>query len=235
MEYVTLANGNKVDWDEFSSWSAYKQNQNINPSYKGRKCSEESKMKIRQARQNEQLNGTAQFCKGGQHPFARKVSTPNGVFETLKEAGIFYKVRGSKVREWIKKGKDGFLFSSPLKVRNEPKKKGGLSGSNHSSARAVITPRGRFGTAKEAAFCLGISLVELRKTIKQSSNGEYRYEIESRAIRVNPNSIRIMTPAGEFESITAAAIHFGISFESMRNRAMSEHMPEFYILDAPSI
>jgi hypothetical protein len=81
-------------------------------------------MKIRQARQNELLNGTAQFCKGGQHPFARKVSTPNGVFETLKEAGIFYKVRGSKVREWIKKGKDGFLFSSPLKVRNEPKKRG---------------------------------------------------------------------------------------------------------------
>ena len=51
MEYVTLANGNKVDWDEFSTWSARKQNQNINPSNKGKKFSEESKMKIRQAKQ----------------------------------------------------------------------------------------------------------------------------------------------------------------------------------------
>ena len=235
MEYVTLANGNKVDWDEFSSWSACKQNQSINPSYKGKKCSEELKMKNREARQNELLNGTAQFCKGGQHPYARKVSTPNGVFETLKEAGIFYKVSGSKVREWIKKGNDGFLFSSPPIVRNEPKKKGGLSGSNHSSARAVITPSGRFGTAKEAAFFLGISVDKLRKIIKQSSNGEYRYESESPAINLNPNSIRIMTPAGEFKSITSAAIHFGVSFASMRNKAMSVHMPEYYILDAPSI
>ena len=184
MEYVTLANGNKVDWDEFSSWSACKQNQSINPSYKGK---------------------------------------------------IFYKVSGSKVREWIKKGKDGFLFSSPPIVRNEPKKKGGFSGSNHSSARAVITPSGRFGTAKEAAFFLGISVDKLRKIIKQSSNGEYRYESESRTIRVNPNSIRIMTPAGEFDSINSAALHFGVSFESMRNKAMSVHMPEYYILDAPSI
>ena len=122
MEYVTLSNGKKVDWDEFSTWSAYKQIRNINPSNKGTKYSEESKMKIRQARQNELLNGAGQFFKGGRNPNARKVSTPNGVFETLKEAGIFYKVGGAKVREWIKKGKEGFSFSSPPIVRNAPKK-----------------------------------------------------------------------------------------------------------------
>jgi hypothetical protein len=55
------------------------------------------------------------------------------------------------------------------------------------------------------------------------------------AINLNPNSIRIMTPAGEFKSITSAAIHFVVSFESMRNKAMSVHMPEYYFLDAPSI
>ena len=113
MEYVTLANGKKVDWDEFSTWSAIKQTRNLNPSNKGTKYSEESKMKIRQARQNELLNGTGQFFKGGKNPNARKVSTPNGVFETIKEAGIFYNVSRSKISEWIKKGKEGFLFASP--------------------------------------------------------------------------------------------------------------------------
>jgi hypothetical protein len=43
-----------------------------------------------------------------------------------------------------------------------------------------------------------------------------------------------MTPVGEFETITSAAVHFGVSFVSMRKKAMSVHMPEFYILDAPS-
>jgi hypothetical protein len=237
MEYVTLANGKKVDWDEFSKWSVIKQTQNINPSCKGKKCSEETKIKIRQARKNDLLNGTAQFLMGGENCNARKVSTPNGVFETIKEAGIFYKVGGSKIKDWIKKGKEGFLFLSPPISRNAPKNKGGLSGSSHCYARAVITPSGRFGTLKEAAYFLGISAAKLRNIILTSSNGEYRYESErmSCKIRMSPISKRIMTPAGEFETIASAAIHFGINAESMRYRAKSVHMPEFYILDAPSI
>jgi hypothetical protein len=50
-----------------------------------------------------------------------------------------------------------------------------------------------------------------------------------------PNSKRVMTPSGEFDTIASAAKHFGITGEAMRYRAKSVHMPEFYILDAPSI
>ena len=118
-----------------------------------------------------------------------------------------------------------------------PQKNSCLSGSSHVYARAVITPSGRFVTLKEAASFLGIRPGKLTNIIKMSSDGDYRYESERNMceIRVNPNSKRIMTPAGEFETITAAAIYFGISFVSMRSRSTSEHMPEFYILDALSI
>ena len=73
--------------------------------------------------------------------------------------------------------------------------------------------------------------------IKKSSNGEFRYESESKGFKVGvmPNSKRVMTPSGEFDTIASAAKHFGITGEAMRCRAKSVHMPEFYILDAPSI
>ena len=237
MEYVTLSNGKKVDWDEFSTWSAIKQNFCINPPNKGRKFNEEFKEKIRQARKNEMLNGTRKIIKGGEHPHSRIVSTPNGVFETIKEAGIFYKVRGSTIMNWIKNGKEGFAFSSPPPVRSAPIKKGGLSGSSNGSARAVITPRGRFDTVKEATSFLGITAGMLSYKIKNSSNGEFRYESESKGFKVgiNPNSQRIMTPSGEFDTIASAAKHFGITAQSMRYRAKSIHQNEFYILDAPGI
>jgi hypothetical protein len=237
MEFVTLANGKKVDWDEFSKWSANKQTLSITPPNKGRKFNEEFKEKIRQARKNEMLNGTRKIIKGGEHPHSRIVSTPNGMFETIKEAGVFYKVRGSTIRNWIKNGKEGFAFSSPPPVRSAPTKKGGLSGSSNRSARAVITPRGRFGTVKEATSFLGITAGMLSHLIKRSSNGEFRYESESKGFKVgiNPNSQRIMTPSGEFDTIASAAKHFGISLEGMRYRAKSVHKPEFYILDASKI
>ena len=237
MDYVTLSNGKKVDWDEFSTWSAIKQNNCINPSNKGRKFSAEFKENVRQSIKNQILNGTRKIIKGGVHRNARKVSTPNGVFETLKEAGIFYKVRGSTIRAWIKNGKEGFAFSSPPPVRSAPIKKGGLSGSSNGSARAVITPHGRFGTVKEAISFLGITAEMLYSKIMNSSNGEFRYESESKGFKVgiNPNSQRIMTPSGEFDTIASAAKHFGITAQSMRYRAKSIHQNEFYILDAPGI
>ena len=204
MEYVTLANGKKVEWDEFCQWSAVKQHQSLKPPNKGRQFSEEFKEKIRQARKNEILNGTRKIIKGGEHSNARRVSTPNGVFETLKEAAISYKVTTLTIRKWIKSGKEGFVFNSPPRVRSLPSKKDNLSGSSNGSARAVITPSGRFGTLKEAALFLGIGTKRLTNIIKKSSNGDYRYESERCATRVNPNSIRIMTPADEFETFTSA-------------------------------
>ena len=73
--------------------------------------------------------------------------------------------------------------------------------------------------------------------IMNSSNGEFRYESESKGFKVgiNPNSQRIMTPSGEFDTIASAAKHFGITAQSMRYRAKSIHQNEFYILDAPGI
>ena len=146
-------------------------------------------------------------------------------------------MRGSTIRDWIKNGKDGFIFSSPPPVRSAPTKKGGLSGSNNGSARAVITPYGRFDTVKEAASFLEITAGMLSHLIKRSSNGEFRYESESKGFKVgiDPNSKRIMTPSGEFDTIASAAKHFGISLEGMRYRAKSVHKPEFYILDASKI
>jgi hypothetical protein len=233
MEYVTLANGKKIEWDEFSKWSGHKQKVSINPPNKGRKFGEEFKEKIRQARKNEMLNGTRIVIKGGDHKHARSVITPHGVFETIKEAGMFYKVRGSTLREWIKKGKEGFQFSAPPIERKAPSKKGGRAGSSNGSARAVMTPNGRFSTLREAAENFGVSTGKLSALIKKSSNGEFKYATEDKGYKrgINPNSRKVITPAGEFETIALAAKHFGVTGESIRYRAMSKHQTEYYFPD----
>lgn len=189
MDYVTLSNGKKVDWDEFSKWSSIKQKMSINPPNKGRKFSEEFKKNISQRRRMDIATGKSVAIKGGKHANSRSVTTPDGYFETVKEAGLHYSVRGSTIREWIKRGKDGFQYSSPPTPRKAPTKKGGVSGGLNKSARAVLTPIGRFCSLKEAATALEITVGQLSLRIKKSANGEYAYETEreNRNVGLNPN------------------------------------------------
>ena len=47
---------------------------------------------------------------GGNNGRAISVSTPQGKYTTLKEAGIAYNVRWDTIKNWIIKGKEGFKY-----------------------------------------------------------------------------------------------------------------------------
>ncbi len=231
MDYVTLANGKKVSWEDFSTWSSHRQTMSIAPPNKGRKFGEEFGEKISFIRREGFKNGKYSHVRGSDHANSRRVKTPEGEFATLKDAGIYYSVRGSTIRDWIKKGKSGFSFLSPPVVRNAPKKKGGVSGALNNSSRPVITPYGIFCSIKDAAEKIGISTGAVAYRIKQSKNGEYRYASLSanRRSGVSPSKKKIITPEGIFESIADAARHYGITSEGIRYRIKSKFKSEYRV------
>lgn len=230
MSKVNLANGTQVDWDEFSKWSSRKQIMSISPPNKGKKFGEEFKKKLSLSKKQGFNEGRYNIKSGGEHAHARKVMTPDGEFSTIKEAGEFYSVRGSTIRDWIKRGKSGFEFITAQSQRKPQSKKGGLSGEKNKSSRAVITPGGTFPTLKAAAQHLGITVGALAFKVKNCLSGEYRFaeEREQRKIGKNPKSRKVMTPDGVFESCTEAARHFGISGEGMRYKLKSRFQIDFY-------
>ena len=230
MNYVKLANGKLISWEDFSTWSAIKQHMSILPPNKGRKFDDEFRRKLSQTKKRRYADGTIKAVSGGDHANARKISTPDGEFGSIKEVGVFYSVRGSTIRDWLKKGKEGFSYIGPPTVRKPQSVKGGVTGRENKSSREVITPLGKFPTIKQAAAELGISTGSLTYKLRYCKSGEYSYakESEPRKIGLNPNRVKVVTPDGVFETITDAARHYGIKGESMRYRIKSKYMPEFY-------
>ena len=78
MEYVTLANGKKVDWDEFSRWSDSKQVRNINPPNLGKDFGDEFRQKMSAIVIASCRNGTRKKTRntGSRNGFSRGVVTP---------------------------------------------------------------------------------------------------------------------------------------------------------------
>jgi hypothetical protein len=217
---VTLANGSAVTWEEFSKWSAQKQKLSLIPPNKGRIWGAEFGKKVSNSRRKAREEGVIyNVAKGENHVHSRKVLTPKGIFVSIKEAGGAYGVRGATIRDWIQSGKEGFEFLTPPKVRMAPRKKGGASGHKNGSARAVITPEGRFETLKMAAEHHRVSKAKISNLIKKDSeNYKYEKELDKPRVFKNLNLKCIKTPDGIFNGLQDAAKFYGVCSESIRQR-----------------
>ena len=167
MDYVTLANGKKVDWDEFSKWNAQKQHSNLSPPNKGKVFSEEVRKRMSVGITKHRRNGIFKAPQGGEHAMSRRVQTPAGVFETLKAAGEHYGVNGRYIRNWIRDGKIGFEFLTPPLNRKSTAAK-----SSHNSKK-VVTPNGIFKSISACMKHHQLTRIEIMKKIKSSEFPEY--------------------------------------------------------------
>ena len=102
----------------------------------------------------------------------------------------------------------------------KPHKKGGQTGSRNGSARAVITPHGRFDTFKAASLHFGVSHTVMSKWIKieKSNNFYYEKEIETPRVYKNLNKKYIKTPDGIFYGLNETSKFYGVCGESIRQR-----------------
>ena len=173
MDYVTLANGEKVEWDEFSKWSSLKQRFNVDPPNKGKIFKESIRKKMSESMCNAKRSGDVKILTGGEHPGSRKVLTPEGEFCSIKEAANHYNTTGKTIRAWIDSGKAGFKYLSPKPIKKSPN----LANGNQFKSKAVLTPEGRFKSMKECSDALGISLHTLRVRIANPIYDEYRFEL----------------------------------------------------------
>ncbi|WP_146178950.1 hypothetical protein [Limnohabitans sp. Jir61] len=167
MEYVTLANGKKVEWDEFSKWSYKKQHTSLFPSNKGKVFSDEVRKRMSEGILKHRRNGIFKAPHGGEHAMARRVQTPAGVFETLKAAGEHYGVNGRYIRNWIRDGKVGFDFLSP------PLNRKSTAAKSSRNAKKVATPNGVFKSISACMDFYQLSRAEIMNRVKSSEFPEY--------------------------------------------------------------
>jgi len=228
---IMLANGREVTFEEFSSWGGHKQKMSLFPSNKGRIFGEDFKNKVREGRKRSIELGRTKIILGGDHFAARKVRTPKGDFDSLKNAANAYSIDGGTMRTWIKKNKEGFLFLDAPLSRKPARIKGGLSGSKNKSSRAILTPEGRFETIKEAAAFFGLSKGAFSNELKKP-NSLFKYvdnKVSQRIFKIL-NQRQVITPLGRFSSINSAANHYGMSSEGMRYRLNSKNWSDFYFV-----
>jgi len=162
MDYVTLANGEKVEWDEFSKWSSHKQTISLRP----KEIRDEIRKKISKARRESLSNGTFTALKGATHRSSKKVISPDGEFPSLREAAIFYSVKSPTVSAWIKRGKAGFKFgSSGVTIRD----------GKHLNSKKLRTPIGVFQSISAAARSYGVSRENIRNKLLSKKHSDFYF------------------------------------------------------------
>lgn len=179
---VTLANGTQVSWEEFSNWSPKKQNNAINPPAKVNRMSLEKCIEISKRQR-------IFFSKGDPRPrrtgsvnkSSKSVTTPTGVFESIKATARAYGVTVEQVRKWIKKDKPKEFYFSNASHYSEKCLK---------IPRAVLTPQGRFPSMASAALHFGVDY----QTIKAWINGTGRHAGEFHFVESLPTDVKCKKP-----------------------------------------
>jgi hypothetical protein len=176
---------------------------------------------------------------------ARKVITPKGEFNTVKEAANFLKISGKKLKQKIyDTAVKGYKFKKELPRDKEKyfdgnvkKKRGNLK-----TTRAVITPKGRFESLSIASEAYGIGVDVLRRYVFNTAYPEFKYEKEELRdkekyfYKIIPKAFQkqtvfVRTPKGDFESIQLAANAYGIEWHRMNKMISSKSHPDFYKIE----
>ena len=173
---VITASGKVVPLEEFLTWSQSSQLRSMNPPRLGTKWTDELRSKVINTKRKSKESGVIyKVLRGGDHLWARKVTTPLGEFDSLGNAAVALGVTGQTIRKWINSGKDGYSFLTPPINRKDPISKGGASGLDNPSAKCVVTPDGTFPTINSAAEYYSVSRDEIRKWIKKTRVNEFKF------------------------------------------------------------
>jgi hypothetical protein len=132
---------------------------------------------------------------------SRPVMTPAGKFDSIIEACRFYGVTRTFLAYRLKSKKfPDFYFLTTCAIPKHDKNNG---------PKAVITPLGRFNSIKSAADQYCVTEAVMKNFIKSKTNKIFSFDIENPS--THSSSRRVLTPAGEFPSVAAAARFYGVS------------------------
>jgi hypothetical protein len=242
-DFVELANGKTVAWDEFAKWSKRKQTMNIiNPTL-GFIHTEKSRLKMSESKREKIANGELVFAKGDDHVLSNPILTPKGIFKSKRSAAEAYGVSAQRISAWInnpnkpefKYVDDSFKKYLTVQVK--------LKGKDNPNSRAVQTPLGEFPSVTSACKALGITIGIFYNRLKHNRNKSEYFYIDGKGVGdylgsrkglkggSNGSARRVMTPFGEFNSVREAYIALKIDMTTLYKRLNSDDHPEYYYSD----
>ncbi len=194
IEIITLANGSTVSWDEFSRWSLTKQKSNIaNPRMRSLqtplgvftslasaiKAHDISAYVLRKKLKSDDhpdyfylddktisIKNRVWDTKDGKNPMARRVMTPLGPFNSLKEAASALEISLDALNNRCRSKYHDHYYYLESKVNRVSRKNPGASGSSSGVARRIMTPIGEFETVRAAHKALGVNVTTIYNRMK---------------------------------------------------------------------
>jgi hypothetical protein len=138
---------------------------------------------------------------GSNNGSSRPVMTPDGKFDSMIEACRFYGVTRTFLSYRLKSKKySDFYFLTTSQNPMHDKNNG---------PKAVITPFGRFNSIKSAADQYCVTEAVMKNWIKSTTKRCFSFDLKNPS--THSRSRRVLTPAGEFQSVAAAARFYGVS------------------------
>jgi transposase len=192
---VSLANGQQVPWDEFSSWTASKQSasqRNLRENFDWR-LKYSQKLSAIHHKKHEMGQANLVSSRGKDNASSRAVITPDGKFETLKTAAMHYGISTPTLSKWIRDDRYvGFKF-----VEEKPK---------YSLTKPVVvnTPNGQFKSKAAAARHFGVTVGVIKTWLSNVDGFSYADDFIQNESAFS-TSKAVMTPDGHFKSISEAA------------------------------
>ena len=107
-------------------------------------------------------------------------------------------------------------------------------GSVNKSSKSVITPNGEFESINAVAIHYAVSREEVCKWIKKYKPTEFYFANKSLCEQQSSKKRRaVLTPHGNFPSMAAAALHFGVDYQTIKAwiNGTGRHAGEFHFVD----
>jgi len=114
-------------------------------------------------------------------------------------------------------------MAAQVKKRNSERNNSTTPLINNNQNRNVMTPKGKCESIKEAAWLYGVNGATIRDWIKKEKEGFLFLSpplVKKRPIKAggisgsrNPSSKAVITPDGEFQTLKAAAKHYGVGYQ----------------------
>lgn len=225
LHMVTLANGKQVSWEEFSTWSIFKQNGSLFPPR-----SPDVAISLKDwCLENSQLKSIAHkesFFKirkitrnyGSKNGSSKAVMTPDGQFPSRKSAANHFRVSSRKMYDWIKSNlKPDFYY-----LENECAQK-------HIGNKPVTTPAGAFASIAAAARHYSVTPKTIKDWIHNKPESGFSFDNDSISKFLIPRAKPLMTSAGRFPSLKTASDHFDVQ-EATIKKWIIKGKPDFYFL-----
>jgi hypothetical protein len=154
----------------------------------------------------------------------RAVKTPNGIFNSYRDAANSHNIPESTFQDILRRGTEGFIDLGSMR------KIVAASKGSHGMSRRIKTPLGYFPYVGAASAAHSVN----NKTIARRCNenpDEYYYLDPPKQQRIgekSKNAKRVVTPFGIYASTMEAAIALGISRDTLRYKIKSEHIKNYY-------